>query len=57
VVSDDGTGFDSQLATCGRHHGYGLRLMAVAVHEAGGSVDISSSPGHGTSVTVTLPLD
>jgi two-component system, NarL family, sensor histidine kinase UhpB len=57
VVSDDGTGFDSELATCGRHHGYGLRLMAVAVHEAGGSVDISSSPGHGTSVTVTLPLD
>lgn len=57
VVSDDGTGFNSELATCGRHHGYGLRLMAVAVHEAGGSVDISSSPGHGTSVTVTLPLD
>ncbi|TNB69486.1 ATP-binding protein [Arthrobacter sp. BB-1] len=57
VVSDDGTGFDSELATCGRNHGYGLRLMAVAVQEAGGSVDISSSPGHGTSVTVTLPLD
>jgi signal transduction histidine kinase len=57
VVSDDGTGFDSELATCGRHHGYGLRLMAVAVHEAGGSLDIRSSPGHGTSVTVTLPLD
>lgn len=57
VVSDDGTGFDSELATCGRHHGYGLRLMAVAVQEAGGSVEISSSPGHGTSVTVTLPLD
>ncbi|HSU48786.1 MAG TPA: ATP-binding protein [Arthrobacter sp.] len=57
VVADDGTGFDSDLATCGRHHGYGLRLMAVAVQEAGGALDISSSPGHGTSVTVTLPLD
>lgn len=57
VVSDDGTGFDSNLATCGRHHGYGLRLMAVAVHEAGGSVEVSSTPGLGTSVTVTLPLD
>jgi signal transduction histidine kinase len=31
--------------------------MAVAVEEAGGSVDIDSRPGHGTSVTVTLPLD
>jgi two-component system, NarL family, sensor histidine kinase UhpB len=57
VVADDGTGFDSNLATCGRHHGYGLRLMAVAVQEAGGAMDISSTPGQGTSVTVTLPLD
>ncbi|MDT0170954.1 ATP-binding protein [Pseudarthrobacter sp. BRE9] len=57
VVADDGTGFDRNLATCGRHHGYGLRLMAVAVQEAGGAVDISSSPGRGASVTVTLPLD
>ncbi|KRE91370.1 MULTISPECIES: sensor histidine kinase [unclassified Arthrobacter] len=57
IVADDGTGFDSNLATCGRHHGYGLRLMAVAVQEAGGAMDISSTPGQGTSVTVTLPLD
>ena len=57
MVADDGTGFDSNAATCGRHHGYGLRLMAVAVHEAGGTVDIRSAPGQGTSVTVTLPLD
>ena len=57
VVSDDGKGFDSQLATCGRHHGYGLRLMSEAVNEAGGTVNISSSPGQGSSVTVTLPLD
>lgn len=57
VVSDDGTGFDSRLAVSGRHHGYGLRLMSVAVHEAGGTVDISSQPGQGTTVTVTLPLD
>lgn len=57
VVADDGTGFDSILAKSGRHHGYGLRLMAVAVQEAGGAVEISSSPGQGTSVTVTLPLD
>ncbi|WP_258803675.1 sensor histidine kinase [Pseudarthrobacter sp. NS4] len=57
VVADDGSGFDSNLAASGRHHGYGLRLMSVAVQEAGGSVDISSRPGYGTSVTVTLPLD
>jgi signal transduction histidine kinase len=57
VVSDDGMGFDSQLALSGRHHGYGLRLMSVAVHEAGGTVQVTSTPGQGTTVTVTLPLD
>ncbi|WP_285247791.1 ATP-binding protein [Pseudarthrobacter sp. efr-133-R2A-89] len=57
VVADDGTGFDRDAATCGRHHGYGLRLMAVAVQEAGGTLEITSTPGGGTSVTVTLPLD
>jgi two-component system, NarL family, sensor histidine kinase UhpB len=57
VVADDGKGFDSDLAKCGRHHGYGLRLMSVAVHEAGGTIDICSAPGQGTSVTVTMPLD
>ncbi|MGM9471290.1 sensor histidine kinase [Pseudarthrobacter sp. YS3] len=57
VVSDDGSGFDSRLAVSGRHHGYGLRLMSVAVHEAGGTVDIRSEPGQGTTITVTLPLD
>jgi two-component system, NarL family, sensor histidine kinase UhpB len=57
VVSDDGTGFDSHLAFSGRHHGYGLRLMSVAVHEAGGTVQVCTTPGQGTTVTVTLPLD
>jgi signal transduction histidine kinase len=57
VVSDDGTGFDSQLAVSGRHHGYGLRLMSVAVRSAGGTVDICSTPGGGAQVSVTLPLD
>ncbi|MCO4263495.1 ATP-binding protein [Pseudarthrobacter sp. MDT3-26] len=57
VVSDDGTGFDCDLALSGKNHGYGLRLMSVAVHEAGGTVSVCSKPGEGTTVTVTLPLD
>lgn len=57
TVTDDGAGFDSSSALHGRHHGYGLRLMSIVVHEAGGQVTISSSPGRGTCVTVTLPLD
>jgi two-component system sensor histidine kinase UhpB len=57
VVSDDGTGFDCDLALSGKNHGYGLRLMSVAVHEAGGTMSVCSKPGQGTTVTVTLPLD
>lgn len=57
TVADNGSGFDSHATPLGGNHGFGLRLMEVAVHNAGGTVDIDSSPGHGTAVTVTLPLD
>ncbi|MBE4718573.1 sensor histidine kinase [Pseudarthrobacter sp. AB1] len=57
VVSDDGTGFDCELASSGRNHGYGLRLMSVAAQKAGGTASVRSTPGQGTTVTVTLPLD
>lgn len=52
VVADDGSG-----STQTRQPSDGLRLMATAVHDAGGQLDISTHPGAGTSVTVTLPLD
>ncbi|MCA4135041.1 sensor histidine kinase [Arthrobacter sp. M4] len=65
AVLDNGDGFNKEaLATNANpipagepHHGYGLRLMAVAVQGAGGTVVVDSSPGHGTAVTVTLPLE
>ncbi|MGM7777063.1 sensor histidine kinase [Arthrobacter sp. KNU-44] len=56
TVTDNGAGFDNQ-APAGAHHGFGLRLMSIAVSEVGGDVSIVSSPGNGTCVTVTLPLD
>jgi two-component system NarL family sensor kinase len=55
-VTDDGGGFDVQAATTGRHSGMGLRLMRLAVGEAGGEMTIDSSLT-GTCVTITLPLD
>ena len=57
TVSDDGKGFEIHAAPSGRRHGFGLLLMSLAVHDAGGTVDIESRLGHGTSVSVTLPLD
>lgn len=55
-ITDNGVGFDGQSLT-GRQHGFGVRLMTIAVHEAGGTIVIDSCPGNGTRVTITLPLD
>jgi signal transduction histidine kinase len=57
TVTDNGAGFDSQATPAGAHHGFGLRLMSIAVSVVGGDVSVVSSPGKGTCVTVTLPLD
>ncbi|MEZ2391668.1 sensor histidine kinase [bacterium RCC_150] len=57
TVMDNGAGFDNQATPIDRHHGFGLRLMSIAVSEVGGDVSIVSKPGNGTCVTVTLPLD
>lgn len=62
AVTDNGDGFTAEKTKMGvtsasSHHGYGLQLMAAAVHNAGGTVVVDSSPGHGTAVTVTLPLE
>lgn len=56
TVTDNGAGFDCQSPPAGKH-GHGLLHMSDAARKAGGTVAINSSPGHGTAVTVTLPLD
>lgn len=58
TIRDNGVGFspDSRVPAS-MSHGYGLRLMTMAVHEAHGSVRIDSAPGHGTRVSITFPLD
>jgi signal transduction histidine kinase len=51
AVEDDGRGFD--LATAGR--GAGLQNMADRVEALGGTVEVRSSPGHGTTIVGRLP--
>jgi signal transduction histidine kinase len=51
IVSDDGSGFDPELTP----HGDGLTHMHDRADAAGGSLDVESQLGHGTTVTLTLP--
>ncbi|MDZ4281661.1 type IV pili methyl-accepting chemotaxis transducer N-terminal domain-containing protein [Hydrogenophaga sp.] len=52
-VRDDGAGFDT-LDTPGESH-VGLKIMRERAALIGARVDVSSDPGQGTTVTLTLP--
>ena len=50
-VDDDGRGFDVDLAT----RGMGLRNLQERVRSVGGSFEVESTPGEGTTVRSTFP--
>jgi len=52
VISDDGAGFDTAKA----RYGSGLQGMADRLAALGGTLDIRSQPGHGTTLSGQLPL-
>ncbi len=54
VVEDDGRGFDASGAPGERH---GLVGMNERTRMLGGSLDVRSSPGTGTRVDATVPLE
>ncbi|HYJ72897.1 MAG TPA: ATP-binding protein, partial [Actinomycetota bacterium] len=51
-VDDDGCGFDPTQAP---RTGQGLRNLRERADRLGGHTEISSTPGQGTRVQVTLP--
>jgi signal transduction histidine kinase len=57
-VHDDGTGFrvpgDLSVLTAGHH--YGVVGMAERARNAGGVLEVTSRPGHGTTVVVSVPV-
>jgi signal transduction histidine kinase len=56
VVHDDGIGFDlpaAQVATS-RHH-FGLAIMRERVESLGGTLQIETTPGAGTTVSACIP--
>jgi len=51
-VVDDGSGFDVDA----RGHGTGLQGMADRLEAIGGTLEVQSSPGTGTSVMGRVPV-
>ena len=56
TVSDAGAGFDPTEVASRPQRGLGLNSMRERLSFIGGSVEITSAPGHGTRVTLTAPL-
>ena len=52
VVADDGNGFDPEQ----RSQGDGLTHMNDRADAAGGTLVVASQPGHGTTITLELPV-
>lgn len=58
-IIDDGAGFDvaawNRDAGVGPSASYGLRFMRARLHELGGNLEVESTPGEGTAISVSLP--
>jgi signal transduction histidine kinase len=54
LIHDDGAGID--LTRAGRGEGIGLRTMRYRAARAGGTLELRSKRGHGTTVRVLVPL-
>lgn len=59
LIEDDGKGFrlGGPLRRSSERGGMGLVSMRQRVGTFGGTLDIDSTPGHGTQITVDIPLE
>lgn len=57
-IDDDGVGFDFSKAQFSVNDlsGFGLFSIRERMEHLGGNLDVKSKPGHGTCVTLTMPL-
>ena len=56
TVADDGRGFDAAQRADRAEQGHvGLSLLGDLVAQAGGTLTVDSTPGHGTTVTLEVP--
>ena len=55
-IRDDGTGFEAQQSDVPAAAGHGLANMRSRAAQLDGNLEISSSPGQGTAVTLMFPI-
>jgi DNA-binding NarL/FixJ family response regulator len=55
-VSDDGTGFDTAHTADGDHHAFGLFSIRERVEMLGGTLQIQSLPGRGSTCIIRVPV-
>ena len=55
VITDDGVGFDVEEASGATDSAHGLHAMKERAQENGASLEIRSTPGTGTTVTMKVP--
>jgi chemotaxis family two-component system sensor kinase Cph1 len=56
-IRDDGAGFKMRRGQGAPRKGLGLVAMRERVSAVGGTLQIESRPGHGTEVSIRLPLE
>ncbi len=56
-VRDDGRGLDLQSLELQQGHHYGIQIMRERAASVGGTLELSSQPGQGTCVTISLPAE
>ena len=58
AINDDGIGFDTDYLPAGRNGKSGLGLLGIRerITFVGGSLNVKSAPGRGTTITAQIPL-
>jgi two-component system nitrate/nitrite sensor histidine kinase NarX len=56
TVNDDGRGFDARGTSELPESHVGIRIMRERAQRIGAQLEVDSSPGAGTTVTLTLPV-
>jgi signal transduction histidine kinase len=57
AIVDDGVGFDAERASSRADKGLGLVAIRERLNAVGGTLEIYSSPGHGTELQFVIPLE